>query len=103
MQPNLDCIGFTSVSQAQSYYRLAIMPNMGMRAIGNRKTYTVRGWLQAIDRLLKASSMTEKEYAIRWSTAWSTAYLGRMERRRNENRGQSLDGLERRRRNRFQS
>jgi len=79
-----------------------IMPNMGMRGIGNRKTYAVRRWLQALDRLLKARSMTEKEYAIRWSKAWFTAYVGRKERRRNDNPEKSRGSLERRRRNRFE-
>ena len=77
------------------------MFSMGTRGTNNRKAYAVRRWLQALDRLLMAISMVEKEYALRWSSAWSTAYLGRLERRRNEKLGQGPDGLERRRRNRF--
>jgi hypothetical protein len=99
----VDWVGLTSVSQAQCHYRFLIMSSMEMRETGNRKAYAVRRWLQALDRLLKASSMVEKEFAIRWASAWSTAYLGRMERRLNRHCEQNAGGFERRRRNRFRS
>jgi hypothetical protein len=71
--PTLKC-------QEQLHYSLVIMASMEIDGRGNRKAYAVRRWLKAIDRLLKARSMSEKEHAIRWSQAWSTAYLGRMAR-----------------------
>ena len=77
------------------------MSSMGMRGTDNRKTYAVRRWLQALDRLLTANSLLEKEYALHWSNAWSTAYLGRLERRRSESFKQGPDRMERRLRNRF--
>lgn len=67
----------------------------------DRKNYAVRRWGKAIDRLLGSESMVEKEAAIKWAAAWSTAYLGRVDRRGNGGARSHLKGLERRRRNRY--
>ena len=95
----VDCVGPCFGFQAQPHCGLPIMDGMGTGNTRNRKAYAAHRWCRAIDRLLNAGSMKEKEHAIRWSHAWSTAYLRRAERRVNKCSGQNPDGMDRRRKN----
>jgi hypothetical protein len=78
------------------------MEGMGTGDSRNRKAYAAHRWCRAIDRLLNARSMKEKEHAMRWSHAWSTAYLRRAERRIGKLPGQNPAGMERRRKRKLQ-
>lgn len=99
---NVDRIDLPLTGKTGLKRGLLIMTGMEKHRTGNRKAYAAHRWCEAIDRLLNADSIMEKEQAVRWSNAWSTAYLGRSERR-NGNVGHGLGMLERRRRNRFQT
>jgi hypothetical protein len=66
--------------------------------VRDKKAYSAHRLCRAIDRLVSAASFAEKEHAIRWTNAWSTAYLARVERRRNMASVDYPSALERRRR-----
>jgi hypothetical protein len=75
--------------------------HMSIWNVRDKKAYSAHRLCRAIDRLVSAPSFAEKEHAIRWTKAWSTAYLARVERRRDLASAAFPRALERRQRGKY--
>lgn len=81
----VDRIDIADVDKVKLICSSSKIAGMDIRRDQKRKTYAANRLCRAIERLVNAGSIAEKELAIKWANAWSTAYLMMMERRHSAN------------------